>query len=523
MGSSDKTPHRLGRGDFIRGLASVVIGASLADGEASAEPLSHHHPHETTFQLVADRLAGSPSMVLPDAAQADLDDAVSDMVDAFGVFRETLTDTMRRKMLFPLDKSERTKSRPSDPPWPETDSFGAVLTWCVPGWGLTIGELNFPQRSAFEAFLRTALGVSGYDMVVAIRNRQHVIGVLETYATSDVIAAAMKHFPDKTFANLGELLEALKNARIPVPPDAVRAVNVGGLNPTTIKPGIDDWVKEPHPLERQRQFKSYAIAVFGTPGDGTWAVRIEGHHLSVNLTFLRKGDKWEVHGTPIFVGAFPIIVPPPVTPTHSDPHAWDNPLTWQQGQSLGLALTLNIKRFWSALPEQQRADAFRKPEMFSQKAPLRNETPVSTMLTALDLRPDTQKIVSTGPYIATNGSSLPPAARRHLAAVFDELLSVLHPAVAVAYRSRLDTALKGEKIVATWAGGDLAEQGSQHFSSIAVGTFLVELLQTPQYSVSNTQLPWSNHLHVMLRDLQSPVWGDPLAYHEQHDHQHDSA
>src|SRR5262249_48840990 len=162
-------------------------------------------------------------------------------------------------------------------------------------------------RSAFEAFLRTALGVAGYDMVAAIRNRQHVIGALEKDATPKVIAEAMRLGPDKRFTNLSELLDALKAAGIPVRPEWVRAVNVGGLNPITTPPYIDDWAKNPAgPTERQRQFQNYAIAVFGTPGAGTWAVRIEGHHLSVNLTFLRVGDKWEVHGTPIFVGAYPI-------------------------------------------------------------------------------------------------------------------------------------------------------------------------------------------------------------------------
>jgi hypothetical protein len=504
MSSSDKTPHRLGRGDFIRGLASVTIGTNLAAGESRAEPMSHRHPHETTFELVADRLDGSPSMRLPDAAQADLDDAVSDMVDAFRVFSATLTDAQRRKMLFPLDAPQRTTSR--DPT--RTPAFCAVLAWCVPGWGLTIGELDFAQRSAFEAFLRTALGVSGYDMVVAIRNRQQVIGELEVHATPAVIAAAETLGPDKRFANLGELLHALKVARIPVPPDAVRAVNVGGLNP-----GSEDWATKPAGLkERWHQFQGYGIATFGTPGEGTWAVRMEGHHLSINLTFLRVGGKWEVHGTPLFVGAFPIIVPPPL-----DPGALSNPLVWQQGQSLGFGITRNIKRFWSALPEQQRAAAFRKPEMFPQRPPLRTETPAAPMLTALDIKPDIRRI-ETGPHISTSGSSLSNAARRHLVGMFDELLSVLHPAVAIAYRRRLEAALQADSIVATWAGGDLAEQGSQHFSAVAVGPFLVELMQSPQYSVTNMQMPWSNHLHVMLRDLESPVWGDPLGHHEQHDH-----
>jgi hypothetical protein len=504
MSSSDKSTYRLGRGDFIRGLASVAIGASFTGGEARAKPLSHHHPHETTFELVADRLGGSPSMRLPEAAQTNLDDAVSDTVDAFRVFLTTLTDTQRGQMLFPLDAAQRTTSRDTT----KTPAFCAVLTWCVPGWGLTIGSLDFAQRSAFETFLRTALGVSGYDMVVAIRNRQQVIGVLEANATPAVIAAAEALGPEKRFADLGELLDALTAAGIPVSPDAVRAVNVGGLNP-----GEENWATKPQgPDERWRQFQGYSIAVFGTPGDGTWAVRVEGHHLSVNLTFLRVGEKWEVHGTPLFVGAFPIVVPPPL-----DPGALSNPLAWQQGQSLGLGITRNIKRFWSALPDPQRAEAFRKPETFSQRAPLRNETPPVPMLTALDITPDIRRI-EAGPHISMSGGSLSNTARRHLAGVFDELLFVLHPAVATAYRRRLEAALQDGSIVATWAGGDLAQHGSQHFSAVAAGPFLVELMQSPQYSVSNLEMPWSNHLHVMLRDLESPVWGDPLGHHEQHDH-----
>ena len=48
----------------------------------------------------------------------------------------------------------------------------------------------------------------------------------------------------------------------------------------------------------------------------------------------------------------------------------------------------------------------------------------------------------------------------------------------------------------TWAGGALADPGAQHFTSIAMGPFLVEMLQTPQYSVASPHVPWSNHLHT---------------------------
>lgn len=56
-----------------------------------------------------------------------------------------------------------------------------------------------------------------------------------------------------------------------------------------------------------RNPKKYYTAVFGTPAPGKpWALRFEGHHLSVNLTF--DGDKI-VSASPLFVGANPETIP----------------------------------------------------------------------------------------------------------------------------------------------------------------------------------------------------------------------
>jgi hypothetical protein len=243
-------------------------------------------------------------------------------------------------------------------------------------------------------------------------------------------------------------------------------------------------------------------------------LRLEGHHLSVNLTFIRDGGHWHVHGTPLFIGAFPIVVPPPANGS-----SLSDPLRWQQGQSLGLGLTLSCKAFWSALPKHQRDGAWRPTDSLPQRPPLVNQTPGASELASLDIAPTVDRI-EQGPHLRAEIQRLPPPARRQLDALFAELLVVLHPAVAPAYRERLDAAFRNDAILATWAGGDLADRGAQHFSSIALGPFLVELVQTPQYSVSTARMPWSNHLHVMLRDLESPVWGDPLGAHMRHDHHH---
>lgn len=55
-----------------------------------------------------------------------------------------------------------------------------------------------------------------------------------------------------------------------------------------------------------RDPKKYFTAVFGMPGEGRWALRFEGHHLSVNLTFAT--DRL-VAATPLFLGANPETIP----------------------------------------------------------------------------------------------------------------------------------------------------------------------------------------------------------------------
>ena len=47
--------------------------------------------------------------------------------------------------------------------------------------------------------------------------------------------------------------------------------------------------------------KNYYFAFFGTPADSVWGYRVEGHHLSINFTFVK--DKLSV--TPFFIGTDP--------------------------------------------------------------------------------------------------------------------------------------------------------------------------------------------------------------------------
>ena len=484
------------------GLLLTATLAAVCTPAFGHDSYGQHRP--AMLEIVNGRLAPSPVMRLPSDRQADLDAAVADMAEALRAFSASLTDAQRQQLMFPLDALERTTSRDTR----MTPAFCAVLTWCAQGWGLSLGTLSFEQRTAFEGFLRIALGPSGYGTVSAIRDRQNLIGVLENSANTKAIETAAKLAPGRTFHDLNALVKGLEDAGIALPPDAAAAAVIGGLNP-----GMEDWRwTAPGRKERWNQFEQYTIAIFGQPGDGAWATRIEGHHLSVNLTFVPSGTSWQVHATPLFIGSFPIVVPPPVAEGDLG-----DPMTWQQGQNLGLGLIRSIRKFWLTVPERQRVGARRAAESFPQRPPLANYTPRSPMLAALAIKPD-PSLIERGAHLKVKAANVSAEGRRQIALFYDELLSTQHPAVAAGYRRRLNDTLRTGTIVATWAGGDLADAGSEHFTSIAVGPFLVELLQTPQYSVTSPRVPWSNHLHVMLRDVASAVWGDPLGEHLQDYH-----
>ena len=56
--------------------------------------------------------------------------------------------------------------------------------------------------------------------------------------------------------------------------------------------------------DASRDPDQYSWAIWGEPGEGPWGFRVEGHHLSLNLTETPQGTRC----TPLFLGAAPIHV-----------------------------------------------------------------------------------------------------------------------------------------------------------------------------------------------------------------------
>jgi hypothetical protein len=180
--------HLLG----VAGAGSMSLLGGL--GHSAAAPRAQ----ASAMAIVPERLRPTPSMQLLSEQQADLDAYVADASEAFHLFAASLSETQRQRLLFPIDGVERT----AGPDTSQTPAFCAVLLWCEPGWGLTLGSLTFAQRTAFEGFLAIALGAAGYETVSTTRNCQNLIGVLEDSASTTAIEAALKADPARTFDDL---------------------------------------------------------------------------------------------------------------------------------------------------------------------------------------------------------------------------------------------------------------------------------------------------------------------------------
>jgi len=291
---------------------------------------------------------------------------------------------------------------------------------------------------------------------------------------------------------------------------------VGGAK-TFLESGTTvDWTWDALPgLEaRYKQFCDYAIALFGTPGSDRWGLRFEGHHVTVNLTFLKSGDgQVEVHATPLFFGAFPMIIP-------EDPYGADDIASqwhWAKGQVLMLGLMHHLRQFWESVPDEVRKGAFIGADLIDQARPLVLDTPTSSLVAALTPEVDRHAITSY-PHVTVAANELGEKALWHLRQAFLLYTGAMSPDVGLHYLRKFDRAIDDKQMLTlAWAGGSLDANGSHHYTYAVVNDLLLEVLQSNQYTVQHDPKFSGNHLHTMLRDL-SFDWDDPMLRHQQSDH-----
>ena len=219
-----------------------------------------------------------------------------------------------------------------------------------------------------------------------------------------------------------------------------------------------------------RDSDRYYFTVFDEPSDsGAWGWRVEGHHLSLNLT-LNDGEV--VATSPAFMGSNPAIA--------------------GEGKHEGLevlAAEQTVARELLALFDGQA----REKVIFDAEAP-----------------PD---ILTGHDRVAEAGEPLGVATRDMTDEQADKVVELLHIYTG---RLRLDLAKdEFEKVEAAglenihfaWAGS--AEPGEAHYYRIHGPTFLIEY--------DNTQND-ANHIHTVWRDLEGDFGRDLLGEHYTNSH-----
>jgi hypothetical protein len=212
---------------------------------------------------------------------------------------------------------------------------------------------------------------------------------------------------------------------------------------------------------RTRHIGDYWVAAFGEPGVTPWAVRFEGHHISVNATVVED----QVGLTPLFLGANPATV-------RDGEHVVLAPLQVEEQLGFDLVHSLTVEQRSSAVLSNEAP-----PDIVTQNRPRLGGPldPVGVPLSAL------------------NGSAA-KAGRELVRTYLDRFPGGSKPRQA-------------DDLWFAWAGA--LEPGIGHYYRLVGQRFLVEL--------DNTQ-NGANHLHTVVRDPTADFGEDLLAAHYGHSH-----
>jgi hypothetical protein len=216
----------------------------------------------------------------------------------------------------------------------------------------------------------------------------------------------------------------------------------------------------------------YYVSIFGEPvADGTWGWRFEGHHISLNWTFVRGRS---IAPTPQFFGSNPDAV-------RSGPRKDKRVLAAEQDLARALLESLS-----EAQRAQARVSATAPPDIFSGH----------------------QRRAATLEEQGIAFSELTTEQRGLLLAIIDEYAGAQPLAVAEARLVRLREAGLN-RIRFAWMGGLL--RGEPHYYRLQGPTFLIEY--------DNTQND-ANHVHAVWRDFDGDFGVDLLEEHYRHSAHH---
>lgn len=214
----------------------------------------------------------------------------------------------------------------------------------------------------------------------------------------------------------------------------------------------------------RRNPEKYHFSIFGEPSEtGTWAYRIEGHHVSLHFTVV----KGRATGNPTFFGSNPAEV-------RQGPRAGLRVLGAEEdkGRALLMALT----------PEQ------RKVAVVAEKA-------YPDILTERS-----RKAALAGQPSGLPATKMTAAQRKLLMDLIAEYIDNVPAELAEQRRARLKAA--GLNLHFAWAG--VAEKGGPHYYRVQAPAFLIEYDNTQNHA---------NHIHSVWRDFDGDFGLDLLKEH----------
>ena len=233
-------------------------------------------------------------------------------------------------------------------------------------------------------------------------------------------------------------------------------------------------------MDRMRDAKRYFLTIYGDPRtDGTWALRFDGHHYSLNLTAVPGA---QVSATPLFMGGQPRVVP-------------------EELQRAGLRVLADEEEFavsfLNALSAEQRAvaripwqegSAIRRPMSITGDVDLERPEPSGIRRAALDadLRARFDALVDVH-----LGNFAPTLANRYRARLLDS-------------RESLALEFAAANTSANESDAEPVAAGRALYYRIQGGDILIEFDDTAEAA---------DHIHVVIRDLASDFGRDALGEH----------
>lgn len=222
----------------------------------------------------------------------------------------------------------------------------------------------------------------------------------------------------------------------------------------------------------RRNAEKYYFSIFGEPSEkATWALRVEGHHLSLNFTLVDG----KIKGSPNFLGANPAQVP-------EGPRKGLRVLRAEE--DLGRAL-------YSSLTAEQKAVA------------LVSKTAYKDILTEAS-----RKAALKGQPSGLAAAKMNANQRGLLQKLIDEYIHNVPEKVAQVRSALVKKA--GNNLSFAWAG--VEEKGGPHYYRVQSPDFLIEY--------DNTQNE-ANHIHSVWREITGDFGEDLLGEHyktAKHDH-----